>query len=110
VRGLSEALWAELHGSGIGVTSVHPGGVKTNIVRTSRSADPSAKQQMIEGIDRMAMAPEKVARKILRAVERDKLRIVISPEAHAADLAKRLFPAGVYRILAYGYRRFGPLG
>ncbi len=38
VRGLSEALWAELHGSGIGVTSVHPGGVKTNIVRASGSS------------------------------------------------------------------------
>jgi len=67
---LSEALWAELHGSGIGVTSVHPGGVKTSIVRASRSADPSAKQKMAERIDRMAMAPEKAALRILRAVER----------------------------------------
>jgi short-subunit dehydrogenase len=110
VRGLSEALWAELRGSGIGVTSVHPGAVKTNIVRASRSADPSAKQQMALRFDRMAMAPEKVARKILRAVERDKLRVVISPAAHAADWAKRLFPADVHRILAYGYRRVAASG
>ena len=33
VRGFSEALWAELRGSGIGVTTVHPGGVRTNIAR-----------------------------------------------------------------------------
>jgi short-subunit dehydrogenase len=110
VRGLSEALWAELRGSGIGVTSVHPGAVRTNIVRASRTADPSAKQRMAERFDRMAMSPEKAARKILRAVERDKLRVVICPEAHAADWAKRLFPAGVHRILGYGYQRLGSLG
>jgi NAD(P)-dependent dehydrogenase (short-subunit alcohol dehydrogenase family) len=38
VRGLSEALWVELRDAGIGVTSVHPGGIRTNIVRTSTSA------------------------------------------------------------------------
>jgi short-subunit dehydrogenase len=106
VRGLSEALWTELRGTGIGVTSVHPGGVKTNIVRHSRTADPDAKQKMIEQFDRMAMTPEKAAAKILRAVERDRLRIVICPEARAADLAKRLFPAAVHHLVARGYRRF----
>lgn len=110
VRGFSEALWAELRGSNIGVTSVHPGGVKTNIVRDSRTADVTAKQQMIERFDKMAMSSEKAAAKILRAVERDRLRVLICPEAHAADWAKRLFPAAVHRAVAYGYRRFGSLG
>ncbi len=110
VRGLSEALWAELHGSGIGVTSVHPGGVKTNIVRASRTADPDAKQKMIERFDRMAMSPEKAAGQILRAVERDRLRVVICPESRAADWAKRIFPAAVHHLVAAGYRRFGALG
>jgi NAD(P)-dependent dehydrogenase (short-subunit alcohol dehydrogenase family) len=40
VRGFSEGLWAELADSRIGVTVVHPGGVRTNIVRASRTADP----------------------------------------------------------------------
>jgi short-subunit dehydrogenase len=110
VRGLSEALWAELHGSGIGVTSVHPGGVKTNIVRASRSADPSAKQQLAERIDRMAMAPEKAALRILRAVERNDMRVVICPEARITEWVKRLSPVRVHRLVAYTYRRFGSLG
>ena len=110
VRGLSEALWAELHGSGIGVTSVHPGGVKTNIVRASRSADAFAKQQMAERIDRMAMAPEKVALKILRAVERNDMRVVICAEAHITEWVKRLAPVRVHPLVAYAYRRFGSLG
>jgi short-subunit dehydrogenase len=110
VRGLSEALWAELRGSNIGVTSVHPGGVKTNIVRDSRSADESAKQKMVERFDRFAMSPEKAAAKILRAVERNRLRVVICRESRVADWAKRLFPAGVHHLVERGYRRFGSLG
>jgi short-subunit dehydrogenase len=107
VRGLSEALWAELRGSRIGVTVVHPGGVKTNIVRDSRTADPDAKQQMIDLFDRMAMSPEKAASQILRAVERNRLRVVICPEARATDWAKRLFPTSVHHLVELGYRRFG---
>jgi NAD(P)-dependent dehydrogenase (short-subunit alcohol dehydrogenase family) len=110
VRGLSEALWSELRDAGIGVTSVHPGGVRTNIVRTSRTADAIAKQELIERFDRMAIAPEKAAQRILRAVERNRMRVVICPEAHAADWAKRIAPVAVHRLVAWGYRRFGSLG
>jgi short-subunit dehydrogenase len=110
VRGLSEALWAELRGSGIGVTCVHPGGVRTNIVRDSRTADPDAKQRMVERFDRFAMQPEQVARRILRAVEKDEMRVVICREAAAADWAKRIAPVAVHRLVAWGYRRMGSLG
>jgi hypothetical protein len=65
---------------------------------------------MIERFYRMAMAPDKVALKILRAVERNQLRVLICPETRAADWAKRLFPAGVHQLVARGYRRFGSLG
>jgi short-subunit dehydrogenase len=110
VRGFSEALWAELRDAGIGVTSVHPGGVRTNIVRASRSADAAAKQRMVERFERIATPPEKVARAILRGVERDRLRILVCPETTATDWVKRLAPAAVHRLVAHGYRRFGSLG
>jgi short-subunit dehydrogenase len=110
VRGFSEALWAELRDAKIGVTSVHPGGVRTNIVRESRTADPVAKQQMVERFEKRTMDPAEAARRILRAVERNELRAVICREARVADWAKRLAPAGVHRLVAWGYRRFGSLG
>jgi len=37
VRGLTEALWMELAGSGVRAVCVHPGGIRTNIGRTGRS-------------------------------------------------------------------------
>jgi hypothetical protein len=58
----------------------------------------------------MAMSPETAAAKILRAVERDELRVLICPESHVTDWAKRLFPAAVHHLVALGYRNFGSLG
>lgn len=110
VRGFSEALWAELRDAQIGVTSVHPGGVRTNIVRESRTADPIAKQQLIERFDASAIPPEEAARQILRGVERNRMRVVICREARVTDWAKRLAPAGVHRLVAWGYRRFAARG
>jgi NAD(P)-dependent dehydrogenase (short-subunit alcohol dehydrogenase family) len=56
VRGL-EALWSELRDAGIGVTSVHPGGV-----RQHRPHEPHRRRDRqagaIERFDRMAIAPE----------------------------------------------------
>jgi short-subunit dehydrogenase len=110
VRGFSEALWAELADSRIGVTVVHPGGVRTNIVRASRTADAAAKARMIETFERRALAPEAVAEQIARGVERGALRVRVCRETYAVDWAKRLFPSAVHRLVRAGYRRFGSLG
>jgi NAD(P)-dependent dehydrogenase (short-subunit alcohol dehydrogenase family) len=110
VRGFSEALWAELADSRIGVTVVHPGGVRTNIVRASRTADPAAKARMVERFERQTIPPELVAEQIARGVERGALRVRVCRETYAVDWAKRLFPSGVHRLVRAGYRRFGALG
>jgi short-subunit dehydrogenase len=110
VRGLSEALWVELRDAGVGVTCVHPGGVKTNIVRDSRLLDPAARERLMALFERAATAPEKAAERILRAVERDRQRVVICPEARATDWLKRLAPATTQRLAHAALRRFGAFG
>lgn len=110
VRGFSEALWAELADARIGVTVVHPGGVRTNIVRASRTADPEAKARMAERFERQTVAPEVVAERIARGVERNELRVRVCRETFAVDWAKRLAPTAVHHLVRLGYRRFGSLG
>ncbi len=116
VRGFTDSLRMELEieGAPVSSTTVHPGGIKTNIVRNSR-LDPSAadvagndKAQLVVDFEKVARTtPAKAARVILAAVEADKRRVLIGPDARLFDLASRL-PAGVYqRIIVQGARRRG---
>jgi NAD(P)-dependent dehydrogenase (short-subunit alcohol dehydrogenase family) len=105
VRGLSEALFAELKSHGIGVTCVHPAGVRTNIVRSARTADAAAKAQAIDFIDNNSITPERCAQQIVRAIRSDRIRLLDSPAAFAIDTIKRMIPVGSQRVIEYGYRR-----
>lgn len=114
VRGFTDSLRMELEieGAPVSSTTVHPGGIKTNIVRNSR-LDASAagvagsdKDQLVVDFDKVARTtPEKAAKVILAAVEADRRRVLIGPDARLFDLAARL-PAGVYqRVIVQGARR-----
>ena len=71
VRGFSESLWVELREHNIGVTSIHPGGVRTNIAKSARSAGPAELQNTAEDIiARAAVTPERCARLIVRRSRR----------------------------------------
>ncbi len=100
VRGLSEALWTEVSRHGIGVTSVHPGGIRTDIVRNARmlaGADRAATEQ---GFDELARtSPARAAEKIVRGIERGAQRVRIGPEAYLIDWLKRWIPATTQRLV-----------
>jgi NAD(P)-dependent dehydrogenase (short-subunit alcohol dehydrogenase family) len=113
VRGFTDALRIELDAAdcGVSATTVHPGGVRTNIVRNGRLGQgrgtlPPDRDAAAREFDRLARTtPEKAARQILAAVERNRRRALIGPDAKLIDLVSRL-PAGLYqRALAAGLRR-----
>jgi NAD(P)-dependent dehydrogenase (short-subunit alcohol dehydrogenase family) len=105
VRGLSEALWVELADTPIGVTSVHPGLIRTSIVRSSRMSDIDEKQRIMDVFEARGRSPEFTAEKIVRAIEKDQLRVAVGREAIITDWAKRLFPVLTQRLVAWRYRR-----
>jgi cation diffusion facilitator CzcD-associated flavoprotein CzcO/NAD(P)-dependent dehydrogenase (short-subunit alcohol dehydrogenase family) len=111
VRGFTDALRMELdiEDCGVSATTIHPGGIKTNIARSAR-IDPSVTaltgdRDTAREFDTVARtSPEKAARQILAAVEKDRRRALIGPDAVAFDLVSRL-PAGLYqRALVAGAR------
>ena len=114
VRGFTDALRIELDvaRNGVSCTTVHPGGIKTNIARNARMDDSVAAfsgqvpEAMGDDFDKVAMTtPEKAARQILKAVERNRRRALIGPDAKVLDVISRL-PAGVYqRVIVLGARR-----
>ncbi len=95
VRGFTEALWLELEGSGVEAVCVHPGGIKTNIVRGSRvkTAGVNDKEKLATDFERVARTtPEKAAETIMRGVYDKKKRVLIGADAHAIALMARMMP------------------
>jgi NAD(P)-dependent dehydrogenase (short-subunit alcohol dehydrogenase family) len=100
VRGYTESLRIELdiERCGVSATSIHPGGIRTNIARNGRfDPDPSGNtidaDQAASDFDRFARtSPEKAAQLILGAVAKNKRRAMIGPDAHVFDAAARISP------------------
>ena len=112
VRGFTDALRIELEidPCGVSCTTVHPGGIKTNIARTARihenAADLAGDADLGPQFEKVAMtSPDKAARQILAAVQADRRRTLVGPDAKVIDLIARL-PARLYqRLLVRGASR-----
>ncbi len=113
VRGFTDALRIELdiEKCGVSSTTVHPGGIKTNIARNARVDETLAAQaggadSARDQFDKIALtSPERAARQILTAVTLNRRRALIGPDAVAFDILSRL-PAGIYQwVLAKGAAR-----
>jgi NAD(P)-dependent dehydrogenase (short-subunit alcohol dehydrogenase family) len=110
VLGLSEALREELQPHGIGVTAICPGLINTPITTSSRmrgiAADPARRERMRAMYERRNYGPDRVARNILKAVQRDRVVAPVSPEAWFAYGLKRLSP----RLAGWVVRKTTKLG
>jgi NAD(P)-dependent dehydrogenase (short-subunit alcohol dehydrogenase family) len=86
VRGFTEALREEMlvNAHPVGVTCVHPGGIKTGISRNGRktvSLDADEVDSLFD--DRLArMSPEKAASIVLDGVLRGRARVLVGWDAH----------------------------
>jgi short-subunit dehydrogenase len=107
VRGFSEALFAELDEYNIGVTIVHPAGIQTNIVNSSRLMEPEQRGELAETFEKVGISPERAATKIIRGIEKNQLRVLICKEAYAIDWMKRLFPTLTHKLVLWSIRRRG---
>ncbi|WP_330232301.1 SDR family oxidoreductase [Nocardia sp. NBC_00508] len=101
----SDCLRAELAGRGISVHTICPGIVHTNIVARTQFSGVSAeeekrKQERYDNLYRMRRyGPQKVAEQIVRAVQRNRSIVPVTPEAHVQYHVGRFAPA-VVRFLA----------
>ena len=99
VRGFTETLWRELEGTNVHAVSVHPGGIKTNIVNSARvrhrDGNDAAHAELKKGFDQVARTtPAEAAATIMRGVYEKKKRVLVGADAHLMALAQRLSPVG----------------
>lgn len=86
-------------------TTIHPGGIKTNIAKNARidpslqdqTGDPEKARRDFEKA--FVTSPEKAARQILTVIQRDRRRALVGPDAKVVDFVARL-PVGFYQRIA----------
>jgi len=109
VRGFSEALRHELAENAVGVTVVHPGGIKTRIAESARTGSGVSAEEYEQGRKQFAalltMPPEVAAAKIVEAVEKRRPRLLIGWSAKVPDVLVRLLPGTYWKLIA---RRAAP--
>ncbi len=98
VRGLTEALHLELAQTdpAIQVIRVHPGGIKTNVVRNSKFIAHMPGSRIDDAAAEFEKAaktsPEVAAETIIKGMETGQHRVLIGTDARVVDWLTRLFP------------------
>jgi len=96
----SDCLRAELDADGVGLTTICPGVINTNIISTTRFSAPAGKDENVDDrrgqIGRLfalrRYGPDKVARAILSSVKKQQPIRPVAPEAYAFYGLSRVAP------------------
>jgi butyryl-CoA dehydrogenase len=103
VRGFTECLRHELEGSNVLVSVVHPGGIRTNIVKNARRGEAATDGDMKiadEMLDKLAKTtPEQAANVIVTGIKSKNPRILIGSDARQISIIHRLFPKRYFKIM-----------
>ena len=103
VRGFTESLRHELDDTNISVSSVHPGGIKTNIANNSRvgeNADKNIKKKVVNFFDKASpTTAEQAADVIVSGIKRKNPRILIGSDARQINIIQRLFPVKYFSVM-----------
>lgn len=97
VKLLSEALYAELDETAIGVSVVIPGGIRTNIMGNSSLAVQETKVE--SAATKILLSPEKAAKHILQSMEKNQFRRIIGYDAKLMYFLYHLQPKLAIRFM-----------
>lgn len=110
VRGYTESLRHELRDTNVRAIPVHPGGIKTNIVKNARfhkddlgNTDRTVLERDFELAARTT--PKRAAKIIQKGVDKGKARILVGPDADFLALTLRLMPTRYFDVI----KRLEPL-
>jgi short-subunit dehydrogenase len=102
VKLLTEALYAELLDTKVGISVVFPGATKTNITQNSNVSTPggtSADQAAMASKIKM-LEPGEVARLVVDGIEKNKLQIFTGKDSNFMNKLYRLSPLRATKLLA----------
>jgi NAD(P)-dependent dehydrogenase (short-subunit alcohol dehydrogenase family) len=95
LRGVSEVLRFDLRKHGIGVSLVCPGAVRTPLVETVEivgvDRESPKVRKLVARFEKRAVTPERVAERIVGAIERNRYMVFTSPDGHLLFWLQRWF-------------------
>jgi short-subunit dehydrogenase len=92
-RGFAEALRHELHGSGVSVTTVFPGQIRTSLHEHEKERMPDWYRP------ERAVAPEKLAERVVEGVEKDRREVFYPPNVRLLRMVHGLRPRAADALL-----------
>ncbi|MFF0386515.1 SDR family NAD(P)-dependent oxidoreductase [Streptomyces sp. NPDC004286] len=108
VRALGEGLQAETAGSAVSVTTVHPGLMRTGSHLQAEFGGQAEAEyawfSTLAGTPVLSMDAERAAEKVVRAVERRRTRVVLTPAARLASVAHGVAPTATTRATGLAAR------
>jgi len=108
VRGFNDALRIELAEHEVGVTTVHPGGIRTSIAESARigaGVDTASEEYAAHRQALLTIEPEVAARLIVDGAVRRRSRVLIGASTYVLDALARLAPGSYGRFVAAGNER-----
>ena len=91
IRGFNDSLYSELFRSNVGLSCVYPGFTDTEIISIARTSSSSKSKEIASKVlKKMSISPEKVASKVVVAIERKKPRLRIGLDTYLFDILSRL--------------------
>lgn len=103
VRGFTESLRHELAETNVSVACVHPGGIKTNIIKNARVGEDASEEWKTQGTELFEKitrtTAEEAADVIIKGIRNGNPRILIGQDAKQISKTSRLFPKKYLKIL-----------
>ena len=106
IRGLTESLRMEamIDFPHVKIHSVHPGGIKTNIVKNSKWVEENIteeqKEEETKNFEKFFITtPESAASTIVKGIKKKQSKILIGKDAKQLDLMVRLMPQGYTKLV-----------
>jgi len=100
VVALSEALRAEMHPYGVGVTVACPAFVKTGLLDSFRTTKSNTIARVTRWMETSGITAAQVAEEIAKAVSENKFLLLTHPQTRTAWRMKRWFPERYYKKVA----------
>lgn len=108
ITGFTDALRQEmrLYRRPVGVSSVHPGMIRTGIAWKARAGGDRDVAELARNFERLAKtSPEKAARVILRGIRKNKAKILVGTDARIINALPRLLGSGYQHLITASMKK-----